>query len=197
MNAAGPTAVLDQTRPPFSAVARQHLPRLYSLARRLVADEAEDLVQECLIKASRAYDSLRDHQAAEAWLNRILANCARDRFRRQQRRPAETLIDPVDAFSLYRTIAAEDPFPYSDSLHVDFLCRFGTEDVWNVLATLPDADRVPLVLVHMEGWSTAEVARFLGAPLGTLLSRLHRARKRFERALWQYAVDNDLLKEAP
>ena len=191
------TALLAVPRPTFAAVARQHLPRLYSLARRLVADDAEDLVQDCLIKASRAYDNLRDHQAAEAWLNRILANCARDRFRQQQRRPAETLIDPIDEFSLYRTIASEDPFPYSDSLHVDFLCRFGTEDVWNVLAAMPEADRAPLVLVHMEGWSTHEVAELLGMPLGTLLSRLHRARKRFERGLWHYAVANDLLKETP
>ena len=197
MTAAETAAVIAATRPPFATVARDHLPRLYSLARRLVADEAEDLVQDCLVKASQAYEDLRDHQAAEKWLNRILANCARDRFRRQQRRPTETLIDPVDEFSLYRTVASEDPFPYSDSLHVDFLCRFGTEDVWNVLAQLPEADRIPLVLVHMEGWSTAEVAEFLNTPLGTLLSRLHRARKRFERGLWHYAVENDLLKEAP
>lgn len=194
MNLAVPDHVVAQPRP-FPAVARDHLPRLYSLARRLVADDAEDLVQECLMKAYRAYGEVRDHQAIEAWLNRILANCARDRFRHQQRRPQETLVDPVEEFSLYRTVAAEDPFPYSDSLHVDFLCRFGTEDVWSVLATLTEADRVPLVLVHMEGWSTAEVASFLGVPLGTLLSRLHRARKRFERGLWQYAVANDLLKE--
>ena len=189
--------LMTPPRPAFAAVAKEHLPRLYSLARRLVADDAEDLVQDCLIKASRAYPNLRDHQAAEAWLNRILANCARDRFRRQQRRPLETLIDPVEEFSLYRTIASEDPFPYSDSLHLDFLCRFGTEDVWNVLAQLPEPDRVPLVLVHMEGWSTAEVASLLEVPLGTLLSRLHRARKRFERTLWEYAVANDLLKEEP
>src|SRR5687767_11983682 len=172
---AEPTALLAQPRPTFAAVARAHLPRLYSLARRLVADDAEDLVQDCLIKAGRAYDGLRDHQAAESWLNRILANCARDRFRQQQRRPAETLVDPIDEFSLYRTVASEDPFPYSDSLHVDFLCWFGTEDVWNVLAAMTVADRMPLVLVHMEGWSTAEVATLLEVPLGTLLSRLHRA----------------------
>lgn len=193
---AEPAAVRARPLPSFATIARDHLPRLYSLARRLVAAEAEDVVQECLIKASRAYDGLRDAQAVEAWLNRILVNCARDRFRHQQRRPPETLVDPLDEFSLYRTLASEDPFPYSDSLHVDFLCRFGTEDVWNVLATLAEADRVPLVLVHMEGWSTQEVADMLKMPLGTLLSRLHRARKRFERALWQYAVDNDLLRES-
>lgn len=189
------TAVLAQPTLPFAVLARDHLPRLYSLARRLVADDAEDLVQDCLIKAARAYENLRDPQAAEAWLNRILANCARDRFRHRQRRPAETLVDPVDEFSLYRTVASEDPFPYSDSLHVDFLCRFGTEDVWQVLAAMAEVDRMPLVLVHMEGWSTREVAELLDMPLGTLLSRLHRARKRFEHALWEYAVANDLLKE--
>ena len=189
----GTAAVATAT---FTDLARDHLPRLYSLARRLVGDQAEDLVQECLLKAYRNFDGLRDQVAAEAWLNRILANCAKDRFRPQQRRPAETSIDPIDEFSLYRTIASEDPFPYSDSLHVDFLCRFGTEDVWAVLGGMSLRYRMPLVLVHMEGWRTQEVADLLEVPIGTLLSWLHRGRKLFEKALWRYAVENDLLREA-
>ncbi len=183
-------------RTEFGLLARDLLPKLYSLARRLVPDGAEDLVQEALLKAYRSFDGLRDPVAAEKWFTTILVNCAKDRFRASSRRPAETLVDPVDDFSLYRTIAAEDPFPYSDSLHVDFLCRFGTEDVWEILALMPVLYRGPIVLVHMEGIPTREVAALLGVPLGTLLSRLHRGRKLFERLLWEYAVANDLLKEA-
>lgn len=180
----------------FSEVAREQLVGLYSLARRLVGDrDAEDLVQLCLLKAFRAFDGMRDHGAAKAWFTRILVNCARDRYRQQGREPATTPIDEVEEFSLYRQVAEEDPFPYSDSLHVDFLCRFGPEDVWAVLRGLPPMYRFPLVLVHMEDLPTKQVARMLGVPLGTLLARLHRGRKLFERSLWDYAVHNDLLKE--
>ena len=103
-------------------------------------------------------------------------------------------MDHVEEFSLYRKIADEDPFPYSDSLHLDFLHRFGREDVTEVLLTLPEMYRVPLVLVHMHGFATKEVAKMLGVPLGTVLARLHRGRKLFEKRLWDYAETNGLLK---
>lgn len=185
------TAVRDATS--FGVLARSHLPRLYSLARRLLPEDAEDLVQDCLLRAFRGFADLHDEVAAERWFNAILVNCAKDRYRAAGRSP-ELPVDPVDEFSLFRTIAAVDPFPYSDALHVDFLCRFGAQDVHAVLADVPDLYRVPLVLVHMEGYSTKEVASALEIPLGTLVSRLHRGRKLFERRLWDYAIQHDLLK---
>jgi len=180
----------------FADVARVQLPRLYSLARYLVDDDAEDLVQECLIKACQGFSGLRDPKAAHAWFTKIMVNCARDRYRQRERRVVETPLDDVETFSLYRTIAEEDPFPYSDSLHVDFLCRFGPEDVWAVLREMPEIYRVPLVLVHMQDVATKQAARMLALPLGTLLARLHRGRKLFEKHLWAYAVQHGLLKDS-
>jgi RNA polymerase sigma-70 factor, ECF subfamily len=182
-----------QQPPSFKDVARPHLPWLYGLARRLVGDDAEDLVQECLLKAYRGFDQLRDHEAAPAWLRQILVNLARDRARRDARRIDEVPVEEVEDFSLYRKVADEDPLPYSDSLHLDFLASFTVPDVWAVLDRLPDHHRTPMVLVHMYGYRTAEVADHLDVPLGTLLSRLHRGRKRFERELWDYADEHDLL----
>ncbi|HWH28712.1 MAG TPA: sigma-70 family RNA polymerase sigma factor [Mycobacteriales bacterium] len=178
----------------FGVLARERLPALYALARRLLPEDPEDLVQECLLRAFRRFGDLRDDVAAERWFNAILVNCAKDRYRAAARSP-EVPVDPVDEFSLFRTIAAADPFPYSDSLHVDFLCRFGSEDLHAVLGELPELYRVPLVLVHMEGYPTREVASLLQVPVGTLLARLHRGRKLLERRLWDYAVDHDLLKD--
>ncbi|MBW3657691.1 MAG: RNA polymerase sigma factor [Actinobacteria bacterium] len=186
--------MLEQEGTGFTGTARAHLPRLYSLARRLVGQHADDLVQECLLRAYRAWSGLRDPVASEAWFTAILVNCAKDRYRYVERHAREVPIDPVDGFSLYRTLAAEDPFPYSDSLHLDFLCRFGPEDVWQVLDDLPELYRVPLVLVHMEGWPAREVADALDVAVGTVHARLHRGRKLFERTLWTYAVGNDLLR---
>jgi RNA polymerase sigma-70 factor, ECF subfamily len=79
-------------------------------------------------------------------------------------------------------------------VHLDFLASFTVPDVWAVLNKLPDHYRTPMVLVHMYGVPTQEVATALGVPRGTLLSRLHRGRKQFERALWEYAEEHDLLR---
>jgi len=92
-------------------------------------------------------------------------------------------------------LADEDPFPYSDSLHLDFLQRFGREDVQAVLASLPEHYRAPLLLVYVDGFLAKEAALMLKAPLGTILARLHRGRKLFERRLWEYAEANDMLRE--
>jgi RNA polymerase sigma-70 factor (ECF subfamily) len=179
----------------FRELAREQLPRLYSLARRLVGDDAEDAVQDCLLKGFQRFDQLADAAAAPAWLTSILVNCCRDRIRAKVRRPDEIDFEEMERFSLYRKIAYEDPFPYSDSLHLDFLAGFGVEDVRAVLMRLPELYRIPLVLVYMDGFLAKEVARMLGVPLGTVLSRLYRGRKLFERQLWDYARDSGLLRE--
>ena len=190
-----PVSVITSEKEAFQAMAKAHLARLYGLARRLVGDEAEDAVQDALIKAYQNFGQLQDPDAAGAWLTSILVNCCRDRGRARARQPVLLDVDEVEEFSLYRKIAHEDPFPYSDSLHLDFLQRFGKEDVTEVLLRLPDIYRVPLVLVHMDGFSTKEVARLMGVPLGTVLARLHRGRKLFERTMWDHAEENGLLKE--
>lgn len=179
----------------FRALAERELPRLYALARRLVGGDAEDVVQECLLRAFRSFSQLESQEAGRQWLTSILLNCCRDHWRVQSRRVEEVELDEVDEFSLFRKIADEDPFPYSDSVHVDFLHQFGGEDVRAILASLPELYRVPLVLVHMAGYQVKEVAFMLEVPLGTMLARLHRGRKLFERELWDYAEENGLLKE--
>jgi RNA polymerase sigma-70 factor (ECF subfamily) len=177
----------------FADLVRPALPRLYGLARRLVGKEAEDLVQETLMSAYRCADQLQDVQAVQSWLAAILVNQCRDRWRAAKRRVAEVSIDEVDDFSLYRHLVEEDPFPYSDSLHLDFMRRFGRDDVHAVLLAMPEIYRAPLVLHYMEGFATKEIARLLGVPLGTVLARLHRGRKLFERGLWDYAEREGLL----
>jgi RNA polymerase sigma-70 factor, ECF subfamily len=161
-----------------------------------VGDEAEDAVQDALLKGYRAFDRLERPAAGPAWLSSILVNVCRDRGRARARAPAEVSIEAVGDFSLYRKIAHEDPFPYSDSLHFDFLEQFGPEDVRAVLARLPERYRIPLVLVYVDDFSTKEVARLLETPLGTVLSQLHRGRKLFEQELWDYAEEMGLLVEA-
>jgi RNA polymerase sigma-70 factor (ECF subfamily) len=199
--AAGHAEVVVGTEPEstvtFADVARGQLPRLLSLARLLVGEEAEDVTQETLLKGFQRFDQLRDPASAPAWLTSILLNCCRDRGRARARRPEVVDIDGLERFSLYRKIAYEDPFPYSDSLHLDFLAGFSREDVRAVLLQLPELYRIPLVMVYMDGFLARELAAMLEVPLGTVLARLHRGRKLFEALLWTYAEEHGLLKEAP
>jgi RNA polymerase sigma-70 factor (ECF subfamily) len=180
-------------RAAFQELARSELPRLYSLARRLGGADPEDLVQDCFLRAYRSFETLKDQQAGGAWLRTILVNVFRDRLRRKARTPQEVAMEDVTESSLYRTIAEEDPFPYSDSLHLDFLGAFDEDDVHRVLMELPLHYRAPLVLRYIEGFNTKEIAAMLDAPLGTILARLHRGRKLFERQMWSYATSRGLL----
>jgi RNA polymerase sigma-70 factor (ECF subfamily) len=192
---AGPSDAHRVAKERFRVLAETQLPRLYGIARHLVGDEAEDAVQDALLKGYRAFDRLEHAEAGPAWLSSILVNVCRDRGRARARAPVEVSLDDVEEFSLYRKIADEDPFPYSDSLHLDFLEQFGADDVRAVLARLPDLYRIPMLLVYVDGFATKEVAAMLDAPLGTVLARLHRGRKLFERELWDYAKTNGLLVE--
>lgn len=176
-------------------LARRELPGLYALARHLAGQDAEDLVQEALVRACRAFGQLDDHGAGPRWLRVILTNVWRDRLRTRGRRPDELPVDEPEHFSLYATLVEQDPLPYSDTLHVDVLGAFSAQDVHLVLQRLPDHERAPVVLRYVEGFDTNEIAAMLELPLGTVLSQLHRGRQRFERALWEYAEESGLLEQ--
>ena len=183
----------DRTKEAFQELVGRELPGLYSLARRLVRDGAEDLVQDALLQGYRAFGNLKEEAAGGRWLKTILVNVFRDQLRRRARSVEELAVGDLEDFSLYRTLIDEDPIPYSDSLHTDFLDAFGREDLREVLMRLPEIYRAPLVLRYMDGFATKEIARMLDAPLGTILARLHRGRNLFERAMWDYAEETKLI----
>jgi RNA polymerase sigma-70 factor (ECF subfamily) len=193
------TMALAGDRLPFADFARVHLDRLYGFCVRLCdgKQDAEDLVQETLIRAMRAYEDLGDPARARSWLFTIATNTWRDLGRARGREVATVALDTLDGqdedFSLFRTIAIEDPFPYSDEVHLDFLRLFRDDDVRAVFASINPVFRLPLILTVVHGFSCKEAAAVLGVPLGTLLSRLYRGRKQLERGLWDYAVSNGLV----
>lgn len=181
-------------------LARAELPGLYALARQLTRTPAaaEDLVQDTLVRACRSYHTLKDVQAGPKWLRVIMVNLWRDHLRQRERRPDEVPVDPSpgpEHFSLYRTLADEDPLPWSDTMHIDFLGSFSSEDVHLVLQRLPDRYRAPLLLRYLEGFSTGDIAELLDLPPGTVYSHLYRGREQFERALWEHAEESGMLDD--
>jgi len=121
---------------------------------------AEDLVQETLAKAVVKADQLRDPAARDSWLFSILANCYRDHFRRHRE------MDDVDEMEL-----GHDHTPESESGRLEVAGR-----VRAAIARLPEGQRQVVTLVDLEGFSYIEVAGILGIPIGTVMSRLCRAR---------------------
>lgn len=192
-----PAEVEQDARRQFEALALPHLPHLYRLAVRLKgrAQDAEDLVQETYIRALRAFATLRDPARVRPWLSQILSRLVLDHRRAEPREVAVGDLAQIDRFSLYELIEQEDPFPYSDRLHEDFLAQFPDEEVRRALLALPEAYRVPLVLLYTEDLSYRELAEALGCPVGTIMSRLHRARKILERELWHCARQRGIVRD--
>jgi RNA polymerase sigma-70 factor, ECF subfamily len=180
----------------FDMLALPHLPALYRLAVRLTGrpQDAEDLVQETYIKGLRAFPSLRDTARVHSWLAQILTRLVIDRHRVPERELAVGDLTELDRFSLYDLIWDEDPLPYSDHLHRDFLAQFPDDDVRRALLALPEVYRIPLVLLYVEDLSYRELADAVGCPVGTVMSRLHRARKILERDLWECAKRRGFVK---
>lgn len=196
-SSANPADLQPAGRAGFDDLALPHLRAVYRLAVRLVGDieTAEDLTQETYLKAMQAFSSLRDHRRVRPWLFQILSRLVVDRHRSSGREvPIDDSID-LDRFSLYDRIAEEDPFPYSERLHDDFLAQFQDEDVRRALLSIPEVYRVPLVLMYTEELSYRELAELLACPVGTIMSRLHRGRKAVEHALWECAQRRGWVKE--
>lgn len=180
-------------RPEFSEVVKPHLEYLYALAVRLTGNHtaAEDLVQDALFRAFRGFPRLRNHEHPRLWLTRVLTTAFYDGLR-AAREPETVSVD--EDFDLFDKIVEEDPFPYSDRIHLDFLELFDDAKVVELLQQIHPSYRAALILAYVHGFKAREIAKITGARIGTVLSWLHRGRKQLGRELWDYATGHGLLR---
>ena len=136
---------------------------------------ADDLAQEALAKALKNSSQLRDHKTLKAWLYRILSNCWRDHFRRSR--------DTVDVDDVV-LVEKDTPDVCHDRQQVIGRVR-------KAIALLPMGQRQVITLVDLEGCSYIEVAQILDVPIGTVMSRLSRARKALKERLLEAEVNGD------
>ena len=171
---AHPRFVPHHTRQSFEEVALPHLDAAYTLARYLLrnADEAQDAVQESYLRALRHFAGYRgDH--ARAWLLTIVRHCCAT-MRSRGRRDADFV--EFDERLHSEQVAAATPEL--------FLVRSDASDaVHRALGALSQNDREVLMLREVEGLSYREIARVIGTPAGTVMSRLSRARRRMQSLL--------------
>jgi RNA polymerase sigma-70 factor (ECF subfamily) len=156
--------------------------------------DAEDLVQETYAKAYAAFDRYQDGTSLRAWLNRIMINtCINEGQKRRRRQHL-----PIDRLEDWQLAAAQAHLGTGlRSAEVEALDHLPDADVTAALHRLPAPYRLAVYLRDVEGLSYREVAWAMGTPIGTVMSRLHRARRGLHQALRDYARDRGVLREAP
>jgi RNA polymerase sigma-70 factor (ECF subfamily) len=185
----------DQAR--FEDDAMPLAPQLYAAAMRLTRNptDAEDLVQETLLKAYRAYGSFEAGTNLRAWLYRILTNTFINNYRRDTRRPQESDLGDLEDVYLYRRLRRETSTGPTSSAEEQLLDGLVEADVKDAIDSLPESFRMVVLLADVEGFSYKEIAEILEIPIGTVMSRLHRGRKALQRTLWDFAVERGLVSE--
>jgi RNA polymerase sigma-70 factor (ECF subfamily) len=161
--------------------------QVFRVARHLVGsrEEAEDLMQETYARAFRSWRSFTPGTNLRAWLLRILTNLNIDRGRRVQRTPQTTSIDEKGDYYLYDKLEEAEGKPLDEEKVIE---RLSQDSIVDALAHVPHDFRDVLVLVDIGDFSYADAAQILDIPIGTVMSRLHRARRILKGELAEEAV---------
>jgi len=186
---------LDQQRGwNFEAAAMPYVDSLYNTAYRMArnAEDAEDLVQETYLKAYKYYDKFEEGTNFKAWLFKILKNTFINSYRRRQQVPPQSAFaDIEDSFESRIDDQIQPPSPSPEE---EALAEVLDEDVQSALDELAPDYRMALILSDLEEFSYKEVADILEVPVGTVMSRLYRARKALEAAMLRYAREHGYMR---
>ena len=187
-----PPPSTDQKRESFEKEALVHLDVLYRVALRLTNNpsDADDLVQETMLKAYRSWDQYQQGTNAKAWLLTILRHAFINEYRRRVRHPETVDVDAIEPFAVFPDVQDEDP-------QGAFFDKIVDDQVLKAIDQLPVVFRETLVLSDVEGMSYQEIADILKVPVGTVKSRLFRARHLLQAKLYDYAVEMGYIKGSP
>jgi RNA polymerase sigma-70 factor (ECF subfamily) len=187
----------DADRAFFRAEIERLMDQLYGTALRLTRNsaDAEDLVSEAVAKAWAGFPQLVDRQSFPKWLFRILTNTFVSERRRGRPEISGNITDTdaEECFSLFEKLHQPFLLWWSNPEH-ELINKLLREDIERALDGLQEAYRTVLILVEINGHSYAEVADLLGLPIGTVRSRLNRARSLLQRALWAQAQAAGLIE---
>lgn len=189
---------LDQeTRTRLEQQALEHIDALYRTALRMTRNpsDAEDLVQEAYLRAFRSLHQFTEGTNLRAWLFRILTNTYINEYRRRQRRPSSASLDDLEEFYLYDHLIDSRVQPPDERPEDIVLEGLTFDNVIQSIESLPEEFRQVVLLADVEGFSYREIAEIVDIPVGTVMSRLFRARRRLQRQLYDVAVEVGIVKE--
>jgi RNA polymerase sigma-70 factor, ECF subfamily len=188
-------AAVRQKRSEFERQAMVHVDALFGAAYRLTrnARDAEDLVQDSLLRAYKFWDSFQQDSNCKAWLLRIVTNTFINEYQRRKRSrevldAATAEQDATDGVLVHAT-ARDKQAPDQMLLQASV-----SDDVQRALESLPDDFRTAVILCDMQGLSYKEIAEIMQTPVGTVMSRLFRGRKLLANALREFAVAEGYVK---
>jgi RNA polymerase sigma-70 factor (ECF subfamily) len=187
----------DDDRRRFQQEALPLLDSLYAGALRMTRNpaDAEDLVQETMLRAYRSFDRFEPGTNLKAWLFRILTNAYINVYRKRQREPQKVSQEDVEDFDLYQELKDHDP-QFSETPESIVLGNLVDSDITDAIDDLPEQFRLAVVLSDIEGFTYAEMAEIMDVPMGTVMSRLHRGRKALQKRLVDLARDRGIVKSA-
>jgi RNA polymerase sigma-70 factor (ECF subfamily) len=181
----------------FEKAALEHLDTLYGVALRLTRNQenAEDLVQDTYVRALRFYDHFEWGTNIKAWLLRILTNTFINRYRKSQKE--RQLTELPESTSLQETLLTSQAFDHVQDPETLAMSRMLRDDLVKAVEELPEDFRIPVILADAYGFSYREIAEVQDCPIGTVMSRLHRARRALQTRLIDQAVACGIVKDAP
>lgn len=177
---------------PFEQQALPLLDQLYGGALRLTRNpaDAEDLVQETYIKAFQAFDGFTQGTNLKAWMYRIMTNLYITNYRKAQRRPTQTSAEEITDYQLLSSASHESQG--LESAEVEALKKLPTSEISEAFNALSEDYRMVVYYADVEGLAYKEIAEIMGVPLGTVMSRLHRGRKKLRDALKDVARERGI-----
>jgi RNA polymerase sigma-70 factor (ECF subfamily) len=178
----------------FEREAMVHIDALMRTARRMTKSEtdAEDLVQETMLKAYRFFDKYEEGTNCKAWLFKIMTNIFINNYRSKSKAPQSLTFDDIDDGFLFGQLAKNKSTTDPEK---EFFSNIFDDDVRAAINDLPEDFRLVVILSFLEGFAYQEIADITGLQIGTVKSRLHRGRKLLQKALFDYAQRNGFIKE--
>lgn len=153
--------------------------------------DAEDLVQDTYLRAFRSIKQFKPGTNLRAWLFKIQTNSFINDYRKRVRRPRNTSLDDVEEYYLYSHLVESGVQPSPSVSEDEILAQIDDADVFRALDELQDNYRQVVLLADVEGFAYREIAEILEIPVGTVMSRLHRARKRLKEQLMSIRSEPD------
>jgi len=179
----------DRRRDEFEGLLLPHLDALYGAALRLTRrpGDAEDLVQEASLKAYRFLDRYQRGTNFKAWMFKILTNVFHSRYRKAQRE--REIHQKVENDGHHTHILAQGSTREAMAAEESILDHLLSEDIQEALEKLPTDFRMVVILSDVEEFTYKEIAEIMDCPVGTVMSRLFRARRQLQRLLADHAAD--------
>jgi RNA polymerase sigma-70 factor (ECF subfamily) len=175
----------------FECLLDPILDGLYGAALRMTRnrDDAEDLLQDTVVKAFRHFDRFEWGTNFKAWVLRVMTNLYINQYHKTARQGERVDLEDAEEFSIYAELWHQAGGTHPSDPCEQVLAKLGEEQIRAAVDALPAEFRVAVTLADIEGLSYEEISQVVGIPVGTVKSRLYRGRHQLQKRLWEYAQE--------